>query len=876
MFAGMSEDGMIEILYSGLRNDSEAETISVKQTLQGCYIPCQYIKIQPLLAHDQKFNFSIWSVELRGTMDPLVLRGIIDDFNHLKQQETVRSCLAFFRNRQLNDTYQALQQQTGVALEDSALSDLYQALVDDADYDRVENLLCQVESQGRFASSRDKIPYAAKWKGEDVSAYPVPSPRGGHQMCVDEAARVAYMYGGWDGSNNLCDMWMLCLDTGKWTCVSTDTREQGGPGPRSCHAMCFDSVHKCIYVMGKYIDREYRDSTVLENDLYCYDTVNGEWIILSENTEALNGPMLVFNTQMVFDPKQVCIYVYGGMVILPDVNDSRIVYSGLYRFDLRQYRWTKLKKDAHMLEQENHVRGRFFHSLEIDPELQRIYILSIKRDVSHPSDIIIYDIASNTFFEKLPDLSASNSVKQSMTQQRYLSEQQRLNPIYKALRSRPPSPPPESSDHHPHHVHLVQDGRTIRTSLDTKRQELYVLASSQHEASPLAGGYFSQAILAANGDGSLALGRRSAVSSSSHDYLTDNSNGSNVDSNSATMSYIRAMGLGFHPCSTLMDSGVRYDTRGRPVSSSSFTNSSGMLRQSGKYSGGSSAKQRKCRLPAEHIFMVIYCYHIPTETWTEVYNSAYTSALYAADIESGYSADEDTQMSGPPFPPPRFAQNWAFDRATRRHFMFGGNPNRPSDKSARFNDTWEVTMNRPSTSDILRRALYLVRQRRFLDICMGTHKLPLGLRSIEVNGKMNRCMSESQTEASAIPSPNSNCPLRTDLPKLLTYDNTAQALEYLQKHVAPLVDYTSIRECQLFHALSTALFQIPTLSSPSPFISNNDKVPGCHPASRLLSGSQDSLRNDRIELYNALLSLFPEGYQQPQTSLEDMIIANGE
>ncbi|KAJ2814701.1 hypothetical protein GGI24_006295, partial [Coemansia furcata] len=376
------------------------------------------------------------------------------------------------------------------------LAKIHSALVEQADYDRTEQLLLQAERDGVFASCMASIPYAPVWRQVDQSTCRVPTARGGHQMCVDEESRVAYLFGGWDGANNLGDLWMLCMDTGKWACISANTRNEGGPGPRSCHAMCFDSVHKCIYIMGKYVDHEYRGNTGLENDLYCYDTLNNEWLVLSENTEMLDGPMLLFNSQMVFDPVHLCIYVYGGKVVQPDVNDTRIIYSGLYRFELRRHRWTKLKHDSHLLEQEHHVRGRYFHSMLIDPHLQRLYILSTKRDVSVPGDILIYDIATNTFFEKMADLTACSSDKQPLTQQRYLSEKQRLNPMYPALLKMPPLSLPESVDPHPHHVHLMQDGRTIRTSLDFERQELYVLASSQNESSPQASGLLQQSFLA--------------------------------------------------------------------------------------------------------------------------------------------------------------------------------------------------------------------------------------------------------------------------------------------------------------------------------------------------------------------------------------------
>ncbi|KAI8325866.1 hypothetical protein GQ54DRAFT_178910 [Martensiomyces pterosporus] len=923
VFGGMSQDNMIELLYSGLRNDSEAETISLKQKFNGCYIPCQYIKIQPLLAHDQKFNFSVWFVELRGTMDPQIMQRIIHRFDKLKEQEVVRSCLKFFRDRNYSTAFNALQQQTQICLEAPLLTSLHEALVEKGDYDRVEQLLCQAEREGMFASCISRIPYGPAWRQVDPNMFPVPPARGGHQMCVDEESREAYLYGGWDGANNLGDLWVLKMDTGKWTCISTNTRDQGGPGPRSCHAMCFDSVHKCLYIMGRYIDHEYRGNTGLENDLFCYDTLHNEWIVLSENTEVMEGPKLVFNAQMVFDPRYCCIYVYGGKVVLPDASDSTIVYSGMYRYDLRRHKWTKLKPDFHMLDQEQHVRGRYFHTMQIDAELQRLYVLSSKRDVSSPGDLFIYDIASNTFFERMQDLAVTSSTRQPMTQQRYLAEQQRLNPAYSAVHARP-LPPPDTSDHHPHHVHLVQDGRTIRATLDTERQELYVLASVQNESNLVAGPSL-QALMSMRGGRDLATGFYGQG-----------------DAHSSPASYAYSTGAGFHPCSSLMDSGVRYESR-------RFAGTSGVgssIAQDGVKAGqrfadrGASGPgdQRGYQMQSDHVLMVVMCYHIPTETWTEVYNSECTPLMLAPSMAP--SSDDSlaavgmsekdaacsnkrcgTQPSSrlafgcndgagsmPPFPVPRFAQDWVFDRSTHRHFMFGGNPNRPNDKSARFNDTWELQFSRPTPQDILRRALYLVRQRRFLDMCAGVET---------ASGQPNGCTPgippgngdgvaedagsyrDDELKASAIPSPNSALadgaepaalsakrlsPLasnvdaphqrqkRATAPGLDTtgplcppYGSTARSLAYLQQHVAPLVNHDDPSESQSFHALSTALFQI----------SSGSRTSAGSARSKLRPDSGDctpeALCKARADVYEALLFYFPERQQQPPSQLDDLV-----
>ncbi|KAJ2905165.1 hypothetical protein GGI21_004197, partial [Coemansia aciculifera] len=251
--------------------------------------------------------------------------------------------------------------------------------------------------------------------------------------------------------------------------------------------------------------------------------------------------------------------------------------------------------------------------------------------------------------------------------------------------------------------------------------------------------------------------------------------------------------------------------------------------------------------------------------------------------------------------------DWVFDRTTRRHYMFGGSPNRPNDKSARFNDTWELQLSRPTSQDILRRTLYLVRQRRFLDMCAGTKEaLSPALEPAQacaVLPDVDEAMDEYKS--SAIPSPNSTMldspqqftpPAKRHSPRLPEDpntdpqsqrqrlsgssmssrgmacashaastrsshgDSTAWALSYLQQCIAPLVNHNDVGECQSFHALSTALFKIP-----SDRVSANDG--SAH------QQTPETLRKARADVYEALLTYFSERQQQPPSRLDDIAFA---
>lgn len=103
-------------------------------------------------------------------------------------------------------------------------------------------------------------------------------------MCLDVESGKVYIFGGWDGTKDLADFWCFDKDSQKWNCISMDTRRQGGPGPRSCHKICFDPHTKLIYVLGRYVDLETRPNVNLECDFWAFSTESGKWRRLSSNT----------------------------------------------------------------------------------------------------------------------------------------------------------------------------------------------------------------------------------------------------------------------------------------------------------------------------------------------------------------------------------------------------------------------------------------------------------------------------------------------------------------------------------------------------------------------------------------------------------------
>lgn len=100
--------------------------------------------------------------------------------------------------------------------------------------------------------------------------------------------------------------------------------------------MCLDTENQILYIIGRYVDQETRASlftiTVpvkiitnhfnvvqsllqLQGDFYSYHITTGTWHLISSDTHNDNGPRLIYDHQICFNPLNKAIYVFGGRVI---------------------------------------------------------------------------------------------------------------------------------------------------------------------------------------------------------------------------------------------------------------------------------------------------------------------------------------------------------------------------------------------------------------------------------------------------------------------------------------------------------------------------------------------------------------------------------
>lgn len=180
-----------------------------------------------------------------------------DSFLQYRETSALRHVLKFLRQRRHFSSFRALQSRTGIILEHPIVAKIYDNLMS-GDWSFVESLIETASNDALFDGYTQACDPKALWRRLN-GANPdgdAPSPRGGHQMCIDSEAGLIYLFGGWDGEKSLDDFWVYTISEGRWKILSSSTALDNGPGPRCCHKMVFDPLFGYIYLLGRLADGE--------------------------------------------------------------------------------------------------------------------------------------------------------------------------------------------------------------------------------------------------------------------------------------------------------------------------------------------------------------------------------------------------------------------------------------------------------------------------------------------------------------------------------------------------------------------------------------------------------------------------------------------
>lgn len=143
----------------------------------------------------------------------------------------------------------------------------------------------------------------------------LPSKRYKHSACIYE--NMMYIFGGWDSSGKLNDMYRYIFDRNEWEIVHCDSP----PRPRSAHSVAV--YQKMMYLFGGIGDNKF-------NDMHRFSFKTNQWSVVNQR----NPP-----------PRRSS---YGGAHIF---NDRLYILCGLgcgkfndcHSFDFRTLEWTELK-----------------------------------------------------------------------------------------------------------------------------------------------------------------------------------------------------------------------------------------------------------------------------------------------------------------------------------------------------------------------------------------------------------------------------------------------------------------------------------------------------------------------------------------------------
>ncbi|MBI4965355.1 MAG: hypothetical protein HY913_18910 [Desulfomonile tiedjei] len=195
-----------------------------------------------------------------------------------------------------------------------------------------------------------------------------PPPRAYHSAVYDRMNRTMWVFGGYDGSSTLNDLWKYDVATNTWEAVSPSGTVAA---PRQRHSAIFDPVGRCMYVFGGMAGDDS-----LFHDLWKYDVENNEGTLLSSGGP---WPEARFGHTAVYDSDRRTMLVFGGHLYDPMfVLGDEAVVADLWKYDILENAWTRIRSpdggtEPHPERVYHHVAVYFdaLHSMIINGGLNR-------------------------------------------------------------------------------------------------------------------------------------------------------------------------------------------------------------------------------------------------------------------------------------------------------------------------------------------------------------------------------------------------------------------------------------------------------------------------------------------------------------------------
>ncbi|KAJ1510516.1 Muskelin 1, intracellular mediator containing kelch motif [Coelomomyces lativittatus] len=91
----------------------------------------------------------------------------------------------------------------------------------------------------------------------------------------------------------------------------------------------------------------------------------------------------------------------------------------------------------------------------------------------------------------------------------------------------------------------------------------------------------------------------------------------------------------------------------------------------------------------------------------------------------------------------RFAHQLSYDPIRKSIYLFGGNPDLKDHTQLRLNDFWELSLQKPDSTTLLRQCLFLIRKQKFLQLCQTNREEALFFLQHEISAVVDHEHTES-------------------------------------------------------------------------------------------------------------------------------------
>lgn len=260
-----SEQRPLLLYKGGLRNDAMPETFALNVVHKNTFIISRYIKIHPTQAWGVNFNFSIWHIKVHGINRRDVLKQCVLYNSEILNRECYKAIYKFLKHQNKIKTLECLESELGRSYEPEIKQNM-RSLIENENFEELETLMARALEDGLVNKQR-----FAKGEWKELTTSKGPCQRGGHAMACHKG--ILYLQGGWDGHNELCDLWTFNTSTGEWI------KDENFNEKRSSHKMTFVSgsefdsksenessdkrnvflPNDSFLVTGKYVGKEPRD-----------------------------------------------------------------------------------------------------------------------------------------------------------------------------------------------------------------------------------------------------------------------------------------------------------------------------------------------------------------------------------------------------------------------------------------------------------------------------------------------------------------------------------------------------------------------------------------------------------------------------------------